>query len=192
MPAKRDAKGRFVKKGAKARKTASETMSAARRAAFLKRFMETGNETAAAAAADVARTTPYAWRERHPDFAKEWDAAKEVLADNIEGALYDRAVHGVVKYHFHKGQLVGGWMLDGQIVAEGTGGAEFVPFTWREFDTTAAIFLLKALRPDKYRERFTIDVNVLTAEAERLAEELGLDKGEILAEAERFLKEQRV
>ncbi len=49
---------------------------------------------------------------------------------------------------------------------------------------TLLIFLLKAHRPERFRETIRID---LRREAERLASELGIDAEEALAEAERIV-----
>lgn len=58
---------------------------------------------------------------------------------------------------------------------------------------TLLIFLLKANRPDKFRER--VDVRVqraeLEAEVRRLAESAGVDYAAALAEAERILTEAK-
>jgi hypothetical protein len=55
---------------------------------------------------------------------------------------------------------------------------------------TLLIFLLKALRPEKYRDRVTVDVSVRD-EAERIAGELGVDVDAAIAEAERILADSR-
>ena len=48
------------------------------------------------------------------------------------------------------------------------------------------IFLLKALKPEMYRESIRIDVR---KEAERIAADLGMTADEVIAEAERILSE---
>ena len=55
---------------------------------------------------------------------------------------------------------------------------------------TLIMFLLRSLRPDVYRERATVDVNLdLRREAERIAASAGVDAEATLAEAERILAE---
>jgi hypothetical protein len=50
---------------------------------------------------------------------------------------------------------------------------------------TLLIFLLKARRPDKYRERHTVDVNVqIRKRAEQMAEQLGVPVDDLMAQAE--------
>ena len=53
---------------------------------------------------------------------------------------------------------------------------------------TLLMFLLKSDRPDKYRERVDIRVD-LRREAERIAADLGIDADAAIAEAERILAE---
>ena len=61
----------------------------------------------------------------------------------------------------------------------------------RESDTLL-IFLLKARRPDKYRERLDINlVSELRSLAEKAAAQRQLDPAAVVAEAERLLSEAR-
>jgi hypothetical protein len=53
-------------------------------------------------------------------------------------------------------------------------------------DSHMLIFLLKTRRPEKFRDRVEVRVDVRN-EAERIATHLGVDVGELLAEAERIL-----
>lgn len=53
---------------------------------------------------------------------------------------------------------------------------------------TLLIFLLKALRPETYRETLRIDVR---REASLIADELGVDVDEAIAEAERIIERSR-
>lgn len=50
---------------------------------------------------------------------------------------------------------------------------------------TLLIFLLKARRPEKFRERHAVDINlVIRQKAEKLAEQIGIPVDELIAEAE--------
>lgn len=51
---------------------------------------------------------------------------------------------------------------------------------------TLLMFLLKADRPDKYREKVDVRVDV-RREAEKIAGNLGIDPGAVIEEAERIL-----
>lgn len=54
-------------------------------------------------------------------------------------------------------------------------------------DSHMLIFLLKTRRPEKFRDRVDVRVDTVRDSAERLAAHLGVDVGELLAEAERIL-----
>lgn len=111
------------------------------RPVFLKALAETGNVSAAARKAAIHRDTAYAAR---PDplaevadpeaiaFGKAWDAAIEVAIDALEEEARRRAVEGTLEPV--------GWYRGVQ------GG------TVRRYSDTLLIVLLKAHRPEKYRE----------------------------------------
>lgn len=107
------------------------------REAFLAELAARGNVSAAAAAAGISRYTFYEWRAADPDFAAAWDTALETAIDAMELEARRRAVEGVEK------PIVGrvGKDQDGVIV--------YV----REYSDSLMTLLLKAHRPDKYRER---------------------------------------
>lgn len=121
---------------------------------FLQSLAETGNVTVSATVANVERGTVYDHRKRDPLFEKAFNVALDKAADLIEHALRERAVNGVVKHVTHKGYLVTVPVdKDGKVVRDGDPAAVgFAPLVERQFDTTAAIFLLKGIRPEKYRD----------------------------------------
>lgn len=101
--------------------------------AYVAALALTGNRTRAAELTGVERTTPYTrqWKEDE-ELQEAVRRAKEMAADRIEDELYRRGVEGVEKpTGWYKGKL-GGYV--------------------KEYDTTAAIFLLKGLRPEKYAD----------------------------------------
>ena len=88
--------------------------------------------TRAAAKAGMGRMTAYDWRERDPEFAAAWDQAIEDGTDKLEDEAHRRAFHGTDKPVYQSKELVG---------------------HIREYSDTLAIFLLKARRPDKFKDR---------------------------------------
>jgi hypothetical protein len=104
----------------------------------------TGNVTAACLAADVARPTVYIYRDRHPWFAAAWEDALERYCDRLESEADRRGFVGVEKPLLYQGKRV-------TEVDEETGKPK--PIILKEYSDTLAIFRLKALRPEKYRER---------------------------------------
>jgi hypothetical protein len=125
--------------------------------ALLAAFRKTGNVRLACEAAKVGRSSHYRWLNRDPAYREAFAVAKEEVADLLEAEAHRRAVEGVEKpVGWHKGKA---------------GGCV------REYSDTLLIFLLKGLRPEKYRERVemrgalaNLDLNQLPDEAiERIA-----------------------
>ncbi len=98
---------------------------------------ETGTRTRAAAIAGVHRSVLYTpqWKEDRA-FQAALKAAEEVAADRLEAEAWRRAVEGVERpVGWHKGRPGG---------------------TVCEYSDILLIFLLKGLRPEKYRERIEL------------------------------------
>lgn len=85
----------------------------------------------------------YAQRKDDPDFAQDWADALDTAADVMEHEAFRRAVKGTIKPVYQNGKLVG---------------------SIKEYSDTLLIFLLKAARPEKYRERTETRHTGLTAE----------------------------
>lgn len=110
--------------------------ASARRRAFLEAFRLSGNVSAAARAADVDRTTPYGWAAADPDFKAAWEVAEQEAIDRLEAEAWRRAHDGVEEPVYQGGSLVG---------------------HKRVYSDQLMVLLLKAHRPDKYRERQSIE-----------------------------------
>jgi hypothetical protein len=103
-----------------------------RRTKFLKELGRSGNISAAARKAGVSRSHAYAMRSTDIDFASEWTDALENAVDSLEAEARRRAVDGVDSPHFHQGNIAG---------------------TVKKYSDSLLMFLLKAHRPERYRER---------------------------------------
>ena len=126
--------------------------------AFLAAYRLTGNMTTAAAAAGIDRTTPYQYAEVHPEFATELAAAREEAADLLEAEALRRATKGVQKLKFYEGAPI---MIpkrddDGRLVLDARGREIMVPYVEHEHSDLLLIFLMKAARPEKYRENYEV------------------------------------
>ena len=108
------------------------------KAAFLAELARTYSIRHAAQAAEIHRATAYRWRHEDADFARDWDAALDGCKDQLEQSLYQRAVEGVEEPVFYKGKQCG---------------------SVRRYSDTAAIFLLKGARPEKYRENARVEMS---------------------------------
>lgn len=118
---------------------------------FIKTLRDTNNVRRSCLAAGVSRTMAYKAKETDKRFAAAWQEALEDACDVMEAEAQRRALAGVrrVRPIFHMGV---------QIAQEET----------IEYSDTLLIFLLKAHRPEKYRER--VDVS-LKKDLSKLTEE---------------------
>lgn len=115
-------------------------ISRRKRHAFLRALALTGKVNHSAQAAGYADST-YLRKLRQTDeeFSTQWDLALDAAADDLEDEVIRRAKEGVLEPHYHKGAVVG--------------------FT-KKYSDQLAMFMLKALRPDKYRETVTVDATL--------------------------------
>jgi hypothetical protein len=115
----------------------------------------------ALAASGYARTQVYAWRKAEADFGVMWDDAEREAVELMEAEADRRAVQGVSKPVFYQGQPSGLWLdaAGNPVPANAKAGdgtslaVTFQPWDVREYSDTLLIFRLKALDPEKYRER---------------------------------------
>jgi hypothetical protein len=110
----------------------------ARQARFLEVLADTGNVTAAVAAAGTSRTRVYERRKTDPAFAASWEEAEEAAADALEAEVRRRAVQGIEE------PLVSA----GRIVRDDHGQ----PIAVRRYSDNLLLALIKARRPPR-RER---------------------------------------
>ena len=135
----------------------------AKRAAFLDALARIGIVGAACQAADVTRTTVYRWRAADPAFRAAWDAALDDAADVLEREAVRRATLGVREPVYWRGEKIG----------EVT-----------RYSDTLLLALLKARKPDTFRDRSTVQhegsaaspvrVDVLDPEAQEAARALAV------------------
>ena len=98
---------------------------------WLARLAETCNVTAACGMAGIGRSTVYDARDNNSAFAEAWTEAEADAVDNLEAECRRRALDGTRRPVYQGGKLVG-----------------HVP----EYSDVLAMFLLKAHRPQKYRD----------------------------------------
>lgn len=107
------------------------------RRAFLAELGQRGNVSAAAVAGKLSRVWFYEERHRDANFAAAWDTALDTAIDAMELEARRRAVEGVEK----------------PIVGRVDKDRDGVITTVREYSDSLMALLLKAHRPEKYRER---------------------------------------
>lgn len=133
-----------------------------RKARFLKILADTGNVTAAADAVGISRMNAYLHREKDEEFRTGWDEAIERAIDELEHAVRDRAIKGVERFVVSMGKVV----LVEELQPDGS--KKMVPLMERQYSDSLAAILLKAHRPEKYRDRPSGDMNAnLAIKAEK-------------------------
>jgi hypothetical protein len=116
---------------ARAREEPLQTRTRLAQTAFLAEFRQTCNIRLACEQSGVGRRTVYDWRERDQQFQEQYRDAEQDAVDRLEAAVWTRSVEGVERPVFQKGGLVG---------------------HTREYSDHLTIALLKAHRPEKFRE----------------------------------------
>lgn len=123
--------------------------------AFLIALAELGNVRFACETAEVSRPVVYALRATDEAFAADWDRALEESGDLLEQEARRRAERGVQRLKFHKGSpiMVPALGEDGLPLKGNDDKLVMVPYVEHEYSDTLMIFLLKGIRPEKYRDR---------------------------------------
>lgn len=103
---------------------------------FLKWLRRKGNVTGACDKAKIDRKWAYTVRKQDPDFAAAWDEALDEATERLELEAHRRAHDGTTEPVFYQGEMVG---------------------SVRKYSDTLLIFLLKAHKPEKYRDSFKIE-----------------------------------
>lgn len=104
---------------------------------FLRELGKRANVSDAARMAKIGRSTVYQWREAEPEFAASWDEAVEQALGLLEAEAWRRAVDGVEE------------PIVGRVGKDEDGIVTYV----RKYSDSLMQTLLKAHRPEKYRER---------------------------------------
>ncbi len=103
---------------------------------FLAAFRQMAIIRRACKVAEVGRRTHYDWMDASPEYRAAFEAGKEDAVDSLEAEVFRRVVKGVRKpVGWYKG-VAGGYV--------------------REYSDLLLMFQLKALRPEKYRERVEV------------------------------------
>lgn len=103
---------------------------------FLEAFAECGTIKAACYRAKIGRTVVFDARNTDEAFAQAFDEIEEETTEHMEREAYRRGVEGVDEPVFWQGRESG---------------------AIRKYSDTLLIFMLKARRPEKYRDRHSIE-----------------------------------
>lgn len=113
----------------------TDALNARAQGIFLEELAKGWSVTHSAEKAGFSRQTAYKYRELDEQFRTDWDDAIERGTDRLEDAMEKRAVDGVMKPVYQGKELVG---------------------HVQEYSDSLAMFMAKARRPDKFRERSTV------------------------------------
>jgi len=102
------------------------------RARFIEQLRQTANVSEAARSIDFSRQRMYDIRDSDEAFALEWDGAVQEAIDALEREAWRRAVEGTDKPVTYQGEITD---------------------TFKEYSDRMLELLLRAHRPEKYKER---------------------------------------
>lgn len=136
---------------ARVNKTHNDSLSRPRKqSAFLMTLRKTGNVSRSCAAAGISRKTAYRWKANETDdddtteFSTRWEEVVNAYVDDLETEVDRRAFTGDDVPVVYQGEL--------QYDTDPETGAKTL-ITLKRYSDALATFRLKAMRPDKYRER---------------------------------------
>jgi len=106
---------------------------------FLNALLKTGLRSKAADMSGISRQSHYLWLKTDDEYAMAYEKVRQMLIDTMEDAAYERAVNGIDRKIWFKGEEVG---------------------TQKEYSDTLLALLLKANMPEKYKDKSETTVNV--------------------------------
>lgn len=119
---------------------------------FLNAYSRCGNIRTASAVTGIARTCHNSWLRTHPDYVEKFAEAKEDVVEMFEDEADRRAYDGVRRKKFHPKTKRAYYEL--------------------EHSDVLLIVRLKALAPEKYRERHDSNVTAVVAHSGQIVVEL--------------------
>ena len=111
--------------------------------AYLTAYARLGVVRQACVAAEIAHSTYYEWLKNDPVFVDAVEDAREFHIEGLEIAADRRASEGIRRYKFYQGK---------PILHPETGK----PYYEHIYSDVLLIFLLKALKPEMYREGYEV------------------------------------
>jgi hypothetical protein len=128
------------------------------RPVFLQALSLGANVREACETAGISRAMAYKARYGGPEFAEAWDAALDDAVDRWVEEARRRAVDGIDEPVVYQGEIKGVWVDDqGRPVGGYTPGARQIPLTVKKYSDALLITLLKAYRPERFREHRAVE-----------------------------------
>jgi hypothetical protein len=132
------------------------TLTAANRKRFLDAYARCGILGEAARLAKVGRRSHYVWME-DPNYQRQFESAREEACDLLEAEARRRAVDGVEEPVIYQGELCYAkkWNRKTQKFEPTK-----KPLTIRKYSDFLLMFLLKALKPEIYRDNWKGEIKI--------------------------------
>lgn len=127
------------------------------RATFLETLRETGSVKAAAASIGIARHWANEVRRRDPQLAADWAVALDEAMEDLEAEARRRALGEMVPIYADEG-------------AEDP--LAIIGYRRAAYSDALLMFMLRAHRPEKYRETTKVDLNAKIESAGKTADQL--------------------
>jgi hypothetical protein len=144
-----------ARRGVASQKEAGRPNTRQQQEKYLEGLRQFGTLVHACQLAHVSPHTIYSWREHDPDFSLRENEAQEGLTQDLEREALRRASEGYLRPVFQRGQLIG---------------------HERCYSDSLLAMMLKARRPDRYRE----NVNFSGCVEQIVREVQGFDPREVL------------
>lgn len=106
---------------------------------FLNALLKCGLRNRAAEMAGITRQSHYLWIKTDDEYAMAYEKVRQMLIDTLEDAAYERAVNGIERKIYFKGEEIG---------------------TQMEYSDPLLALLLKANMPEKYKDKTETTVSV--------------------------------
>ncbi len=132
---------------------------AASKAIFLTVLTGSANVSESARATGWSRNNAYYHRDADAIFADAWAEAVEIAVDALEREAWRRGMEGVQEPLTHHGQITYKFDRERREFMTDEKG-DPIPVTITKYDNRLMEILLKAHRPDKYRERHQVDHDI--------------------------------
>lgn len=116
---------------------------------FIEKLSQTRSVTHACKAVHIDRTTAYDHRGLDPDFRARWDEAIQVMNDDLEASMRNRATDGTPRVRVDKGRVVYHRNPETDELVRDEQGRP-VPLVERVHETALTIFVAKANMREKY------------------------------------------
>ena len=117
-----------------------------KQAAFLAAYAQTGIITKAAEIAGIHRNNHRLWLKEDAEYAEAFKESHQEACDNIEAEMRRRAIEGVQKPVFYKGEVCG-----------------YIT----EYSDTMLAMLANGFMPEKYKQNARIEVEVVSRDEAR-------------------------